>query len=275
MANDAIFGLVCGVVVIVLAFIYGGAPLGHQVNPANIQTNPRPFWFLIWYYAFLALIPPDIEDILIIAVPGVIMTWMLLLPFYAGKGQRAASKRPWAVASVFVAVLSFMVLVHEGYVSPWAPHFTKSGQLITVPQSVIHNLPNAEAKQGAVLFGSHACTACHSVAGIGGVRGPAVETMWRDFQDDPQMLYAQILVGGKGMGYQAMPGFGKILNTTQVHDLVQFIKYAPHSERGVTPLGNDDPGRWTVVGILLALLFVLMWFWIGRIYKKRPAAGSE
>jgi len=274
MAKDAIFALFAGAVVIALALIYGGAPLGHPANPGSVMTNPRPFWFLIWYYAFLALIPPQIENLLIIGFPAVIITWMLILPFYAGKGERAPSRRPWAVGSVCVAVLSFMVLGYVGYVSPWAPRFTATGTTIRVPAQVVKNLPTAQAKEGAALFGTYACTACHSVAGAGGIRGPAVETMYRDYEADPKALYAQIAVGGKGTSYQAMPAFGEILSAPQMQYLVAFIKAEPHATRGVPPEGIDDKYRWIAVAALIALLFIFTWIWTGRVFARRRAAES-
>ena len=90
MAKDAIFALVAGVVVLILALIFGGAPLGHPRIHRASKPNPGLFWFLIWYYAFLALIPPDIEDILIIGFPAVIMTWMIVSAVLCGqRGARA------------------------------------------------------------------------------------------------------------------------------------------------------------------------------------------
>jgi ubiquinol-cytochrome c reductase cytochrome b subunit len=269
MAKDAIFALGCGIVVITLALIYGGAPLGHPADPTNIMTNPRPFWFLIWYYALLALIPPEIEDIVIIGLPALIMTWMLLLPFFAGKGERAASRRPLAVGAVALAVLCFLVMGYEGYVAPWAPHFTAAGTTIKVPKQIINNLPTAQEKEGAMLFGTHACTACHEVDGLGGIRGPAVNSMYRDFLADPQALNGQILTGGKGTGYQAMPAFGQLLTPQQTAALIAFIGAEPHAERGVPSFELNDEYRWIVVAILIAALFVFVWLWSGRVLARK------
>ncbi|HEV3310089.1 MAG TPA: cytochrome b N-terminal domain-containing protein, partial [Chloroflexota bacterium] len=66
IAKDMIFAFFAGIVVIALAIRFGGAPLGHRADPTNYVTNPRPFWFLIWYFALLALIPAPVEDIIII-----------------------------------------------------------------------------------------------------------------------------------------------------------------------------------------------------------------
>ena len=237
LAKDAIFALLAGVVVVALALRFGGAPLGHPADPTNIITNPRPFWFLIWYFALLALIPPTIENIVIIGFPAVIMIWMLLLPFYAGKGERAPSRRPWAVGSVFIAVLSFLVLAYMGYQSPWSPVFTATGQLETVNPALVAQLKTASAIRGASLFSSMACIACHQIDGVGGIRGPGLDNVIHDFNADPPRIYEQILVGGEQTSYQAMPAFGTRLNQQQVQDIVHFLEQVPGAK---TRLDNSQ-----------------------------------
>lgn len=245
MAKDAAFALLAGAVVIVLALIFGGAPLGHQADPTSVVTNPKPFWFLIWYFALLAEIPAPIESIVIIGFPAVIITWMLLLPFYANKGERAPSKRPWAVGSVFLAVLATAVLAYEGYQSPWSPVFTATGQLEKVKPSLIVNL-TGPAKQGAYLFSSKGCIACHQIDGVGGARGPSLDHVYQTFSADPARIYEQILYGGGGTSYQAMPAFGSILNPTQVSQIIAFLRTVPAAEkRGTSVLHTASPSKKT------------------------------
>ncbi len=73
MAKDAAFALFAGAVVVILALVFGPAPLGHKADPTNYITNPRPFWFLIWYFALLAEIPAQIENVVIIGLPALIV----------------------------------------------------------------------------------------------------------------------------------------------------------------------------------------------------------
>jgi ubiquinol-cytochrome c reductase cytochrome b subunit len=278
MANDAIFGLFAGVVVIVLALIFGGAPLGHKADPTNVNTNPRPFWFLIWYFAFLAEIPPSVENIFIIGFPAVIITWMLLLPFIGGKGERAPSKRPWAVGAVVLAVLSFVILAYEGYASPWAPVFNAQGQTIKLPPALIAKMPNKQAKHGAQLFSQVACTACHSIDGVGGIRGPSLDNVMRDFRADPQRIRIQILYGGRGTSYQYMPGYATTLvnctSSTQkcplgkhpLRDILAFFRTLPGAESGVVvphPTGRS-PMLWPLGVIVVLLLMVIGIMWYAR-----------
>ncbi len=231
MAKDALFALFAGVVVILLAVFFGGAPLGHKADPANYVTNPRPFWFLIWYFALLAEIPASVENIVIIGFPAVIMLWMLALPFYANKGERAPSKRPWAVGSVLIAALMTAVLCYEGYQSPWAPRFDANGNLLSVPTAVVSRLKGSQAKAGAQLFHSAGCIACHMVDNVGGIRGPALDDVFQQYS--LPRFYQQVAAGGKGASYQYMPAFGTILDATKMAELAAFLKQVPRVERTV------------------------------------------
>jgi ubiquinol-cytochrome c reductase cytochrome b subunit len=228
MAKDAIFAGLVGVVVLLLAIRFGGAPLGHPANPTNIITNPRPFWFLIWYFAFLAEIPPKIENIVIIGFPAAVILWMLVLPFYANKGERAPTKRPWAVGSVFIAVVATAELIYMGYQSPWSPVFTATGQLKSVPPAIVANL-HGPAEAGAQVFHDSACIACHMVGGVGGIRGPALDNIYHQYTEP--RLVTQIAVGGNGTGYQIMPGFGTSLTSTKMDELIAFLRQLPAAEK--------------------------------------------
>ncbi len=166
---------------------------------------------------------------------------MLVLPFYANKGERAPSKRPWAVGSVFIAVLATAVLVFEGYQSPWAPVFTAQGNLKKVPTTLVQHL-SGQAKAGSQVFHNAGCIACHTVDGVGGIRGPALDNVlsqmpvWR-FDE-------QVLVGGRGTSYQYMPAFGRILNTTEMDQLIAFFRKVPKAEsRSPGPVHVAAPGR--------------------------------
>lgn len=245
MAKDAFFALIVGIVVIVLAVTAGPAPLGVKADPTNFITNPRPFWFLIWYFALLAMIPAEVENYFMIGFPLIIIVFMLALPFWANRGERAASRRPWAVGSVGAAVLISAVLMYEGYASPWAPVFSTTGKLLAVPPAVVSNL-KGPARTGAHLFKTEGCIACHMVHGVGGVRGPDVDNIIYQFPVRARLI-EQILYGGHGTSYQYMPAFGKILNPSQVNDLVAFLNALPKanmaasSSHQAAPSGNAAP----------------------------------
>ena len=74
----------------------------------------------------------------------------------------------------------------------------------------------ALARQGAIVFQSKQCRNCHSLAGFGGQRGPALDLIATRMTQD-QMI-RQVLQGGGNM-----PAYGKNLSPSEVTALVSFL----------------------------------------------------
>lgn len=209
--RDVIFALTVGCVVLILAFTIGPKHLGPAADPTNIRANPRPDWYFLWYFALLALMPPKLEDWFIIGFPLVVVLIMLLLPFFAGTGERSPKRRPWAVAVVLIACTAVAVLVRAGQVAPWSPNFTPQ----PLPAEVVRPL-SGQAKLGATLFQQNGCQNCHTIAGTGGNRGPNLTTVGSRLSTD--QLTWRILYGGVNM-----PAFANNLTPQQVKALVAFL----------------------------------------------------
>jgi ubiquinol-cytochrome c reductase cytochrome b subunit len=234
MWKDAVFAAIVVGVVLLLAIVVGPDPLGKPPNPTILSTEPKPFWYLIWFYALLSLIPAGSEDYLILLIPFFVFMWMLLLPFFFNSGERSPTKRPWAVGSVGLAVLATAILCYMGYTSPWAPVYNAAGTLYQVPKAITQRLHGA-ALRGAILFHDEACIACHAVGGVGGQRGPQLDDV--SYRLPAWRIYQQIATGGPQgahpTSYQYMPAFGRTLNVTQISDLVAFLEALPSAEKGV------------------------------------------
>ncbi|MBI3964856.1 MAG: cbb3-type cytochrome c oxidase subunit I [Chloroflexi bacterium] len=168
-----------------------------------------PDWYFLWLFALLAYAPPAIEGLVIVGLPLVLGIALLAVPLVAPAGERAPERRPWAVAIVVFATLSFAVLIYEGYRSPWAPELHA-----TIPPGVIANL-TGPTQRGAVLFQEKGCLACHVIAGSGGQRGPALAG---DRLSADQLTW-RILYGGNNM-----PAYGTILQPDEVTALVDFLQ---------------------------------------------------
>ena len=72
-------------------------------------------------------------------------------------------------------------------------------------------------RQGAIVFLSKQCRNCHSIAGVGGMRGPALDLVATRLTED--QLIRQVLQGGGNM-----PAYGKNLSPSETTALVQFLE---------------------------------------------------
>ena len=72
-------------------------------------------------------------------------------------------------------------------------------------------------RQGAIVFQSKQCRNCHAIAGVGGMRGPALDLVATRLTED--QLIRQVLQGGGNM-----PAYGKNLSPSETTALVQFLE---------------------------------------------------
>jgi ubiquinol-cytochrome c reductase cytochrome b subunit len=210
--KDVVFALAVGSIVLVLAIVLGPPDLGNKADPTVVQAYPRPDWYFLWYFALLALIPSNIEDYFIIGFPLLLGLLFVLLPFMAPTGERSPRRRPWAVGIVALFGVSVAALVNLGSAAPWSPDLSAQTLTPQVTQSL-----SGTAAQGAQLFEQKGCINCHSLAGVGGQRGPDLTHVGSRLT--PDELTWRILNGGRNM-----PAFGTILTPQEASALVEFLR---------------------------------------------------
>jgi ubiquinol-cytochrome c reductase cytochrome b subunit len=230
--TDAVMSMALIVLIAGLAVGFGAAALGKPADP-TLPANPAPDWYLIWYFGVLAMIGVQplgsaITPFLIILFPAVAFGVLFLFPL-ANKGERHYSRRPWAVATVLLAALSFVTLTYFGYSEPWKPFLINGTTPPPLKVSSLQHLPSQQALRGGLLMQKQACTACHMVDGVGGRRGPNLSSI------GTQLSYGQLIIriahGGGGM-----PSYGNTLTPAQINDLVSYLE-----TRG-TPSSNQAAG---------------------------------
>jgi ubiquinol-cytochrome c reductase cytochrome b subunit len=217
--RDVIFALAVGSVVLLLALVLGPKHLGLEADPTIVNASPRPDWYFLWYFALLALIPPAVEDWVMVGLPLVAIVLLLLLPFVVNRGERSPRRRPWAPVLLGIAVGVFGVLIWAGREAKWSPDLTAQ----SLPPSVLAGL-SGDQQRGGDLFATQGCIACHTIEGTGGQRGPNLTDVGDRLSD--VQLTTRILNGGKNM-----PAYGTILAPDDTRALVTFLK----SRRGSGP----------------------------------------
>jgi ubiquinol-cytochrome c reductase cytochrome b subunit len=209
--RDALFGSLVISAIVALAIIFGPPHLEKPPDPTLLHAYPRPDWYLLWYFAILALSPHKLESYIMVLLPLGIFGSMFLLPFWYNKGERAPSRRPWSIAWVIFVVSIVTVLWREGKVAGWSPRFEARGL-----NSAAYNVNDPVVHQGAVLFHDKGCEYCHEIHGQGGLRGPNLSDVADRLND--QQIERRILNGGYNM-----PEFARTLNSDQVNALVTFL----------------------------------------------------
>jgi ubiquinol-cytochrome c reductase cytochrome b subunit len=211
--RDVIFGTFVIAVIFALALVVGPPHLGKQPDPTIIRADPRPDWYFLWYFSILALIPASSESYIIVLFPIGLGLLLILLPFFANKGERSPLRRPWSIAIVLIAVIMVGTLTISGLSSPWVPRVDAPP---LPPQALSQNSP-VLVQTGAQLFHDKGCEFCHQIAGYGGIRGPDLSDVRSRLTSE--QIKARVLIGALNM-----PAYGNVLNTDETKALLAFLE---------------------------------------------------
>ncbi|MGA7119240.1 MAG: cytochrome b N-terminal domain-containing protein [Polyangiaceae bacterium] len=212
MWRDVVFCVAMIAVIAGMAAFVGPPELGKPPNPANIDAYPQPDWYLLWYYAAFALMPPKIENYVIIGGPLVAGAILFVVPLISNRGERSPRRRPWAVAAVIFCVMMVGSLWVEGARAPWSPNFKAEPLTSDIVGSTVGPIAD-----GARVFYEKACLNCHLIDGHGGRRGPDLSHIGSLLTNDD--ITIRIINGGTNM-----PAFAGNVSPEQLADLVAFLR---------------------------------------------------
>ncbi len=214
IGKDLIFAALTIFGILACAFFLGPKGPAGAPDPTLIQTNPRPDFYFLSIFAALALLPDWMEVFVLFIAPALLGGWLLALPFISGTGEKSARRRPVAVLSVIFIMLVICTLTYMGDTSPWSPHMS-AWSSNAVPVQYVKGRSPLEM-HGALLFQNKQCRNCHSLGGVGGERGPALDAVATRLTG-PELV-RQIIQGGGNM-----PAYGKKLKPAEVEAIVAFL----------------------------------------------------
>jgi ubiquinol-cytochrome c reductase cytochrome b subunit len=184
-------------------------------------VNPAPDWYFLFYFAILSMLPASLETWVILGGPLVVILALLFLPLIFNKGDRAPSRRPWALAVVVTSITALITLTIYGAKAPWSPNF--GAQPINL-ESNPFIAGDVNLRQGAQVFFDKGCMYCHEMNGDGGQRGPNLSRVGDRLNEDQLIL--RINNGGHNM-----PAFAGRITHDELSTLVAFLK----SRRAANP----------------------------------------
>jgi ubiquinol-cytochrome c reductase cytochrome b subunit len=213
--KDIAFSGVILLGIVTCAALFGPFGPGGQPDPTIIQTAPRPDFFFLWLYAVLSFLPPAAETPLLMIGPVLVIALLLGLPFFAGEGEKSWRRRPVAVLTILLTAVTLGALTQLGLHTPWSP-VMNAWSSDPIP---FHYLVGRTAleRRGALVLQAKQCHNCHSLDGIGGRRGPALDTV--AVRLTPGQLIRQVIQGGGNM-----PAYGRNLSPAETTALVAFLE---------------------------------------------------
>jgi ubiquinol-cytochrome c reductase cytochrome b subunit len=219
--RDVVFGIAVLVGMMLLAWLIGAPALDNPPDPTLTRADPKPDWYLLWYFALLALTPGSLENIVILGAPLIIGLTLLLVPILSNKGERAPSKRPWAVGMTICVVVMIGTLWVFGAKSNWSPNFEAepltAAEVGTPAQLGALGLDPDKVAAGAKAFHDRGCLTCHLVDGFGGRRGPNLSRAGDRLSEADIII--RISNGGRNM-----PAYAAMLKPDELGELAQFLR---------------------------------------------------
>jgi ubiquinol-cytochrome c reductase cytochrome b subunit len=224
---DLVFSAGVLVAIVLCSVVFGPYGPGGPADPTHIQTQPRPDFFFLWLFAALALLPPGMETLAMLAAPPLLVLGLLALPLLLRSGERSPYRRPVAVTSLVVVALGLGVLTRLGQKAPWSPAMDAwSGA--RVPAGDVRGRSPLQLV-GAVVLQNKQCRNCHRLGGEGGARGPALDDVGARLSRD--QLIRQVIQGGGNM-----PAYGKHLRPAEVSALVAFLQSLRPADQPPVPV---------------------------------------
>jgi len=209
--REAVFAVGVVLAVFFLAMALGPKGPAEPANPTFIPAEPKPDWFLLWYYGLISIKPPRIETFVMVYLPLILIVSLVMLPFLFGTGERSPRRRPGAVIVASFFAIALGTLTELGSRSPWVMAWD------TQPLSAGElGVSAGPVWEGAQLFHERGCQYCHVVADRGGSYGPELNRVLRRLP--PEIVSNRVV-----QGFRNMPAYGDILTREELNAIMVFL----------------------------------------------------
>jgi ubiquinol-cytochrome c reductase cytochrome b subunit len=208
--REAVLATIMVLAVVGLALGVGPKGPAEAPDPTRMPAEPKPDWFLIWYYGLLALKPAKLETLVMVYLPILVVVGLFALPLISNRGERSPLRRPWAVLGVAMVAVALAVLTDLGTRAPWVMEFRP--ERVPPPEGA-----SVTVREGGRLFHERGCQHCHTVDGVGGEYGPPLDDVMKRLP--PEIVTVRIV---KGFG--DMPAYRGSLSYEEVHAIMAYLQ---------------------------------------------------
>ena len=219
--KDAVVALVGMGIVAWLAIAF--APeLGPVADPAGSDFIPRPEWYFLGLFELLIMMPPGMEVLATVVIPGVVITAMLAAPWLDRSPGRHFAQRKWIVGAGLAVTLIIAGFTFKGIAD--LPESTSEPPANGGPGGIAQFSPvdAALADEGRSLFQEGACVNCHSVGDQGEATfGPNLAGVGNEHPDPAWLI--EMLKDPESKGKVGMPSFDT-LEDEELRALAEFLR---------------------------------------------------
>jgi cytochrome c2 len=195
-------------------------------DPGTTNFVPRPDWYFYFLFYLLRIFKWPTSVILgTVGIPTILLIIAFGLPFFDTRRERRLSRRPVAVVSAILVIVSMGVLTYKGATAKEALASEVLGAVPTwATRQGFEN--NADAVAGAKVFATSGCTACHTYLGTGSSNLGAPDlsaigksgqgaAFFANYVSDPSKFGNNVMPKFASLGDEKLKQLGEFLNASK------------------------------------------------------------
>jgi mono/diheme cytochrome c family protein len=195
-----------------------GPRYSEEADPGTTNFIPRPDWYFYFLFYLLRIFKwPDSVVLGTVGIPTILLVLLIALPFLDVRRERRLSRRPVAVVTFILVVLSMGV-----YKGATAEESLGGSEELIDEWVAANNLPE-EARPGAQLFAEAGCMQCHTYLGAGSANLGAPDLTDAGSQGRGVDYFQRYVANPKEFGNTVMPEYGQTFSEEQLRDLAVFL----------------------------------------------------
>jgi ubiquinol-cytochrome c reductase cytochrome b subunit/menaquinol-cytochrome c reductase cytochrome b/c subunit len=225
MFEDTVMSLVVVAVIIALAIIWKytdllGVKYAAAADPGTFQFVPRPDWYFYFLFYLLRIFkwPPTVF-LGTIGVPTIGLVLLLAMPFLDTRRERRLSRRPVAIITFILVVISMGTLTWKGATAKEA---TGGADIHKWQKDVGFS---DKALPGADIVSKASCLNCHTYDGDGttNLGAPDLTDIAKTRPLGSPEAFAKYVSDPSKFNNTVMPKFGQSLTQQQLLQVGQFL----------------------------------------------------